>query len=176
MTSRARTIEKMFVMALLVFVFQPAMQQAKADQTVSAEAKAEAKTEAKSMKMKQRLEQLFVWRVSDKLSFTPKEENQFVEQYKKLSDEKLKLVNHAEETLAQIEKNKSDVKKSQLLVKEYLGIQAQINQLSSKEIQNIEKLFGSSRAAEYVLLKREMTQKFKDALTSTDRSSASASN
>jgi len=41
--------------------------------------------------MRSRLEQLFIWRVSDRLQLTPDEETKFTEAYKKLSDDRSNL-------------------------------------------------------------------------------------
>ncbi|MDZ4676957.1 MAG: hypothetical protein SGI74_05545 [Oligoflexia bacterium] len=119
----------------------------------------------KADKMRQRLEQLFVWRVSDRLQLTPTEEIKFNSEFKKISDKKTQVSNRLESLLDQLEKKKSDTATSTKLLKEYQEVLKQHNALQSNEMEVMGKMFGHKKLVEYVLLKKEMTQKFKDVLT-----------
>lgn len=156
MSSRASNGIKKIVFICLIIVQIPAFSDTKSD------------------KAKQRLEQLFLWKVSDRLQLSPKEENQMATEFKKIADEKSKLAVQAEELWAKIEKSKTDKNKSAQLLKEHLSIQSKLHNLQLKEVQTVEKLFGSQRASEYVLVKRELMQKIRDLLT--ERSHASTTN
>lgn len=119
----------------------------------------------KSEKMRQRLEQLFAWRVSDRLQFTPDEEQKFNEQFKKLSAEKFKLAQDLDVIMDKIENEKGKDKEASKLLNAYQVNLKKTNDLQLKELQIMKKMFGSKRLVDYVLLKREMTQKFKDVLS-----------
>ena len=119
----------------------------------------------KSEKMKQRLEQLFIWRVSDRLQLTPGEESKFTDQFKKLSEERAKLSQELESTLDKIDKDKENSERTSKLLTDYTSVLRKYNQVQSKEMDVMSKLFGTKKMVQYVLLKREMTQKFKDVLS-----------
>lgn len=121
---------------------------------------------AKSEKMRQRLEQLFVWRVSDRLQLTPTQETKFTEEFHKLSDERSKLSQELDSTLDQIDKEKENSDKSTKLLSDYTSALKRYNTMQSKEMDVMGHLFGTKKMVQYVLLKREMTQKFKDLLSS----------
>ncbi len=133
-----------------------------------------AEDSKKPEKMKQRLEQLFMWRVSDRLQLSTSEEMHFEVEYKKISEEKRILRGRSDEVAAQLDQRKADKKLSTKLMQEYLDVMKKLNGLPSKEILMVEKLFGSSKAAEYVLLKREMMKKFKDMLSQDHSQAATA--
>lgn len=124
----------------------------------------------KSEKMRQRLEQLFVWRVSDRLQLSTQEENRFSGEFKKLSDEKMKLSQDLDSLLDQMEAAKDDKKKSSDLLREYGVTLKKYTQSQNKELEVMEHLLGPRKMVQYVLLKREMTQKFKDVLTQSSGS------
>jgi len=119
----------------------------------------------KSEKMRQKLEQLFEWRVSDRLQFSPDEEIKFKDEFKKFSVQKTKLTQELDALIDQIEKKKGDEKSIPKLLNAYEDNLRKGNELQLREIQAMKRMFGNKRLVEYVLLKREMTQKFKDVLT-----------
>lgn len=120
--------------------------------------------QAKSEKMKQRLEQLFIWRVSDRLQLTPAEESKFTDEFHKLSEERAKLSQQLEATLDQIDKEKDSIDKTSKLLAEYTSELKRYNAMQGKELDSMSHLFGTKKMVQYVLLKREMTQKFRDVL------------
>lgn len=120
--------------------------------------------EDKSDKIRQRVEQLFVWKVSDRLQLTPDQESKFEAAFKKITEEKQKNSQELDTALVNLEKAKADKKQSAKLLKTYLDLIKKSNQLPNREMDTVSKIFGSEKMVEYVLLKREMTQKFKDAL------------
>jgi hypothetical protein len=120
----------------------------------------------KTDKMKQRLEQLFVWRVSDRLSLTPSQEQEFSSEFHKISEERSKLSGKMDSLLDDMDKDKQDSSKVAKLLAEYELTLKQYNALQLREMEVMKRVFDSKKLAEYVLLKREMTQKFKDVLSS----------
>jgi hypothetical protein len=133
-------------------------------------------TAATSEKMHARLEQLFTWRVSDRLRLNPEEEIKFNAEFKKLSIEKTNLTQELDRILEKIEKEKNNDKIISRLLSDYQTCLKKGNDLQIRELQVMKKIFGSRKFIEYILLKREMTQKFKDVLTqnSAQQSKSSA--
>jgi hypothetical protein len=119
----------------------------------------------KSDKMRSRLEQLFTWRVSDRLQLSPDDEIKFNEEFKKLSNEKNALALELEGLLEKIAQQKDNDKVTSKLMAEYQKGLKKNADLQIKELKEIKKLFGNRRLVQYVLLKKEMTQKFKDVLS-----------
>ncbi len=126
----------------------------------------------KTEKMRQRLEQLFIWRVSDRLRLTPEQENHFSSQFKKLTEDRAKLSQSLESLLDQIEKKKVNKKESATLLTEYKAQLKKYNQFQNEELDSMGKIFDSSKMIDYVLLKREMTLKFKDVLVQGSQAKA----
>ncbi|MBK9293138.1 MAG: hypothetical protein IPM57_01645 [Oligoflexia bacterium] len=155
MSSCVHSVVKIFLVVCIMFIQNFAHSDSKAD------------------KAKQRLEQLFIWKVSDKLQLSPKEEEKWATEYKKLADQKGKLTVKAEELMGKIENSQmADKAKATQLLKEHLAVQSEIHKLQLKEVQIVEKLFGSQKATQYVLVKREMLQKIRDLLSERNHASA----
>ena len=123
------------------------------------------KHHGRSEKMKQRLEQLFIWRVSDRLQLTPAEESKFTDEFHKLSEERAKLSQDLDVTLDQIDKEKDNSDKTSKLLADYTSELKKYNSMQGKEMDAMSHLFGTKKMVQYVLLKREMTQKFRDVLS-----------
>jgi hypothetical protein len=121
-------------------------------------------------KAKSRIEELFVWRVSDSLSLSPEIENKFSEEFKRLSDRKTSLWSEIETLVEQMESTK-DPKKIETLLKEHKAKVAAHSKIQLEEVETFEKLFGKQKFAQYLVLKRELTQKLKDFVSSPSGSS-----
>ena len=119
-----------------------------------------------SDKMKKRLEELFTWRVSDRLQLSSEEEAKFTDQFKKLSDERAKLYQDMDAVLDKIDREKDNTANATKLLGDYNSILKKMSQVQVKEMDVMTKLFGTKRMIQYVLLKREMTQRFKKVLSS----------
>jgi hypothetical protein len=134
--------------------------------TISFVGRAQSDDEGKDekSKMRQRLEQLFIWRVSDRLDLTTEEEEKFNEEYKKLSEERAKVTQKTDHILDQLSKEKTDKGKGKLLG-EYEDALKDAN-LQLKELTAMKKIFDSKQLADYVLLKRDMFHKFRNVLIS----------
>ena|ERR1700683_4491995 len=115
-------------------------------------------------KMRARLEQLFMWRVSDRLQLTPDKESQFSAEYKKLSDEKTQDSRKMDDIVEKISKE-TDSKKKAKLVGDYEDTLKKYTQVQLTEITSMKKIFNVDQMADYVLLKRDMIHKFRDVLT-----------
>src|ERR1019366_6952747 len=70
-------------------------------------------------KMRSRLEQLFIWRVSDKLQLSPDEETKFATEYRKLSEDRANAFHKMDEILNKLADLKDDKKARAKLLNEY---------------------------------------------------------
>ncbi|MCC6276389.1 MAG: hypothetical protein IT289_00585 [Oligoflexia bacterium] len=123
------------------------------------------KGEASDSKVKNRLEQLYLWKVSDRLKLTPDQEAKFRAIYKEIVEARNKAASEIEKCLNQIEAAKGNSKTVQKLVAQYESLLAEYNTVSVKELERLKKFMGSEKLSEYLLLKREMTQKLKDVIS-----------
>ncbi|HEX4925388.1 MAG TPA: hypothetical protein VFV50_14945 [Bdellovibrionales bacterium] len=114
-----------------------------------------------SEKNRSRLEDLFVWRVSDTLNLSPETENQFKTEFRRLSEKKAQLNREIETLVEELESTK-DAKKIEIQLKEYREKVASQGRILVEEAESFEKLFGKEKFAQYLVLKRELTQKLKD--------------
>jgi hypothetical protein len=124
-----------------------------------------------STKNKSRLEELFIWRVSDTLSLSPDIESKFSAEFKKLSEKKAALGKEIEETLVEIEKSK-DSPKIETLLTTYKKKVVEQSKISVEEVETFERLFGKQKFAQYLVLKRDLTQKLKDFVSSPSSGSS----
>ncbi|MEQ1877361.1 MAG: hypothetical protein ABL958_12015 [Bdellovibrionia bacterium] len=126
-------------------------------------------------KSKSRLEDLFVWRVSDTLSLTPDVEAKFSTEFKRLSEKKAKLGKDIDDVLADIEKSKDQAKVDTQL-KTYKEKLTEQSRISLEEVESFEKLFGKQKFAQYLVLKRDLTQKLKDFVSTPSKDSSGSKN
>lgn len=127
----------------------------------------------KSEKIKDRLEKLFVWRVSDRLGLTPEQEEKFNKKYSDLSSERRVLTGQLTDAMNEMERVKAKSADSDKALKKYREILNKLSTLQQKELDELGKDFGPQKMVEYILLKREMTEKFKDVLTQAPQASGS---
>lgn len=115
------------------------------------------------------VEDLFIWKISDELKLSVKEEKSFSEIIRKLNKEKLDLTNQMDQLTIEL-KDQKDNKKNQQILKKYKVSIQKYGLTSVQEIDKIEKLIGSERTAKYIVLKNDFTSKLKQLLsTSTDQ-------
>lgn len=115
------------------------------------------------------VEDLFIWKISDELKLSVKEEKSFSEIIRKLNKEKLDLTNQMDQLTIEL-KDQKDNKKNQQILKKYKVSIQKYGLTSVQEIDKIEKLLGSERTAKYIVLKNDFTSKLKQLLsTSTDQ-------
>jgi hypothetical protein len=126
-------------------------------------------------KMRSRLEQLFIWRVSDKLQLTPDEETKFAAEYKKLSEDRADAFHKMDDILNKLSEVKDDKKARAKLLSEYEEASKKSVRVQDNELPAMKKIFTQDQLVEYVLLKREMFHKFRDALATSKTTSVADS-
>jgi hypothetical protein len=123
----------------------------------------DVKSETGIQKMRSRLEQLFIWRVSDRLHLSPEEEAKFSAEYKKLSEQRTQASAKMETILTKLGSEKSKSAKVKLLA-DYESVFKRYTEIQQDEMAAMKKLFDTDRLADYVLLKRDMRHRFRDVL------------
>lgn len=131
-----------------------------------------AQTTSNPDKAKQRLEELFMWKVSDSLELSAEQESKFTQAFKELNEKKSKSGDKLDKTLVQIEKASTNAEiKSHLAA--YQKELKTYNQISIEEIEVMKKILGEKKLAQYLVLKRDLNQKLKNLLSSPSRPIAS---
>jgi len=110
-------------------------------------------------KQKRRLEDLFIWKISDELKLTIQEEKNVAELIRKTSE--LKNTNNARmnELIKKLSLNQS--KQS---LNEHKKLMTEYHQINLNEVESIEKAIGFEKTIRYILVKNDLTQKVKSIL------------
>ncbi|MCC2679780.1 MAG: hypothetical protein K0R29_2356 [Pseudobdellovibrio sp.] len=108
---------------------------------------------------KNQLEDIFIWKISDELKLTAKEEKTFTEVSKELNRKKSELNRKIQDAI-----QKLNDKNQEAALQNYRKLMSEYNQLSLKEFDSIKKLLGTQKFAEYLQIKNELTTKVKSIL------------
>ena len=117
-----------------------------------------------SFAAKNKVEELFIWKMSDDLSLTYEQEKKFAEIVKQLNEKKAKISQDLETKLNTL-KTAKDAKARDSALADYRKTLAQYGTLSVEEIDLMTKAFGNEKAAQYLYLKAEFTQKLKQIIS-----------
>ncbi len=110
-----------------------------------------------------KIEDLFIWKISDELKLSTSEEKKFGEIFKKLNKKKSDLVHEHDDIMARLAKVEGKDLKD--VLKKYRDNLAETNKIPMQEFDEIKKLFGEDRIAKYLQVKRDLTNKVKNLLT-----------
>lgn len=114
-------------------------------------------------KNRARVEELFLWKVSDALALDSKQEIEFSKIMKKLREDKARLDGQMEDVLRKIDAQKDE--KAQIsLLEEYKGYLREYSSYQSREIEQLDKLLGPQKVAKYLVLKEKLINRLKGAL------------
>ena len=121
-------------------------------------------------KQKRRLEDLFIWKISDELKLTIQEEKNVAELIRKTSE--LKNTNNAR--MNELIK-KLSVNQSKQSLNEYKKLMTEYHQINLNEVESIEKAIGYEKTIRYILVKNDLTQKVKSILATGEVTPATPS-
>lgn len=127
-----------------------------------------ANTPPGTEKAKSRLEELFLWKISDTLGLTNDEEEKFRTNFKSLNDKKSKASQELDRLMTEMEKQ-SDQKKLSQSLEDYNKSLASYSNVQMDEAKSMRKLLGDKRFAQYLILKRDLNQKLKNMLSTPSR-------
>lgn len=110
-----------------------------------------------------KIEDLFLWKVSDELKLSTSEEKKFSELYKKLSKKKSDLAHAHSEMMTRLPKTEG--KDLKTLLANYRANLTESNKLPIEEFDGIKKLLGEERLAKYLQVKWDLNNKVKALLS-----------
>jgi hypothetical protein len=108
---------------------------------------------------KTHLEDIFIWKMSDELKLSAREEKQFTEVSKNLNRKKTELNHQIQQLTQALPENGSDAE-----LRQYKKLLQQYSQLSVEEFDAMKKLLGPKRFVSYLKIKNELTSKMKSIL------------
>ncbi len=118
---------------------------------------------------KNQIEDIFIWKISDELQLSAKQEKEFGDIHRSLNKKKSELSEQIKN--AQTDPKKADIKMSAAdqnkLIKKNRMLLTQLNQLSVDEFDSMKKLLGPEKFLEYLFLKQELNTKFKSMVLGT---------
>lgn len=115
-----------------------------------------------------KFEDLFIWKVSDELKLTQKEEDLIGDVIRKTNQKKAKANQELEKLYRQLTKESSDSDRKQVLGKIKKALKAQ-HETVIEELELLEKGIGLKKLAKYLELKQELTDKLKNIWINNDQ-------
>lgn len=117
---------------------------------------------------KNQLDSIFIWKISDELKLSVKEEKDFAEIFKKLGKKKNDLNTEQQGLLAQIEAelaaSKANNKIASDLLKKFRKNSEELNAIALSEFDQLKALFGERKMLQYLKVKNDVTNKLKTIL------------
>ncbi len=116
---------------------------------------------------KNRLEEFLIWKMSDELKLTSKEEKEFSKIIKELNAKKNILNIELTTQLKKISEIKDSTDRKKVL-KSYRKSLVEYNGLSVEEFDRMQVLLGDERLSSYLLFKQDLGDKLKNMLTNSE--------
>lgn len=108
---------------------------------------------------KTHLEDIFIWKMSDELKLSAREEKQFTDISKDLNRKKTELNHEIQQLTASLPESASEAE-----LRRYKKLLQQYSQISVEEFESMKKLLGDKRLVSYLKIKSELTSKMKSIL------------
>ncbi len=113
---------------------------------------------------KSKIEELFIWKISDELKLSTKEEKSFSDLFRDLNQKKMILGHSQDETINQLASVTKDKDRTRFLG-DYRKQMQEYDKIQVREFDEMKKLLGPERLAKYIAIKRDLTNKVKTLLT-----------
>ncbi len=123
-------------------------------------------------KHRDRIEALFIWKVSDTLNLSRDEEKKLAEIVKKYADQKTYAKSEIDVVVGKAKSAKGDEAKK--LADRYQKALKKYSSCQTDEFDQIKKEFGSEKLMKYLALKHEFTGKLKAFLSQSEKSQTSS--
>ncbi len=127
-------------------------------------AQAEQKLSEKINNNKNKIEELFIWKISDELRLSTKEEKSFADLFRELSQKKMTIGHNQDDLITRLAATPKEKERNQLLA-EYRQKLTDYNKIQTSEFDEMKKILGPERLAKYLSVKKELTNKVKTLLT-----------
>lgn len=118
---------------------------------------------------KSKLEELFIWKMSDELALKSEEEKQFAEMVRDLDQRKFDLNQQMQTHLEKMTSAKTEKEKANELAQYKKSLQS-YNRISEEEIDRVQKILGTARTVQYLQAKKDLTNRLKSLLANPDTS------
>ncbi len=128
-------------------------------------------TSAGAVDSKNRVEELFIWKVSDELKLSVPEEKSFSILIKGLNQRRTLVNENLQDIVKQLAESRTTKEKEKLLLEQKRQLR-NYNELSLEEADRVQKLFGIDRAAQYFVIKSDLTNRLKTVLASPEKTTA----
>lgn len=116
-----------------------------------------------------KVEQLFLWKISDELKLNVQEEKKLTSIVQTINQKKIRLTQQMEKQADLFVKASSNGERS-MTYQAYERTLKEHNQLNLEELTTIKSLLGLERLAKYLFIKKDFTEKVKSLLVSQDKS------
>jgi hypothetical protein len=110
-----------------------------------------------------KVEDLFIWKVSDELKLSTKQEQQFSKMIRDLGAQKAEISEKIQKNILALSLKKG--KGLRVALTDYKKSLKELNQINLREIELIEGQFGPEKAAQYIQLKQTLAEQIKSALS-----------
>lgn len=121
------------------------------------------------MDQKSKLEQLFLWKISEELKLSIKEEKLLGDIVQELNRRRQDLSDKIQEQIKNMSLRKDDQKYIETALGQYKNLLKQQADINLEEIERIKKALGSTKASQYLVVKSELSLKVKGLLGSPDK-------
>jgi len=112
-----------------------------------------------------RVEQLFLWKISEELKLSVKEEKEITSLIQGLNQKKSTL----NKELDSISTEFKDAKNKEPLLKKYRSLLMEYNQISLNELDGVQKILGKTKTMQYLYLKTDFTMKIKSLFSAAEK-------
>lgn len=126
-----------------------------------------AVAQAPATNSKNRVDDLLIWKISEDLKLSTKEEKDLNEVLKMLSSKKAKINARLEESIQQLAKAAESEKNKML--QDYKKELKQLSEIAIEEVDKIQKVLGSDKAAKYLVIKSEVVNRIRTLMGAQDR-------
>ena len=114
---------------------------------------------------REKLEDLFLWKVSDQLKLSSKEETEVSKIYKSLSKKKIENSSQLELLASKLRGRTLQSAEAEAWVLDYEKALAEQAKCQLEEFQKLKKVLGSERLLTYLSIKQQFSERLKELLT-----------
>ena len=111
-----------------------------------------------------KVEELFIWKMSEELDLSPKEEKIFSDKFRELNAKKNGLNNQLQQ-LVQNDSSPSDLNKAKDFLKKYQSLLTMGNRVGVEEVEAMAKILGPERTVRYLRIKHDLSGKVRTLLS-----------
>lgn len=151
-----------FILSLSIEVFSLPDTLSKNEEIEISRSVASAEKQKDETEKKNSVEDIFIWKMSDELKLTAKEEKKFSDIHKSLNKKKMQLQSDLQKYSYALKTNPNIGKNEiELTIKKYRSTLSQLNNISLQEVDKMKNLLGANKFLQYLAIKQDITLKLK---------------